>query len=214
MTAGAQLRIRSMGPTGGLQSYSHDPILAPIVTPVRIHPLGRLIRDMNLRMIELLPAACSLLILGCGSTANPDVPRDRNDRSAMQTIRIDVKGHPFEVWVARTREEQELGLMRVTEDQLATLPGGVERGMLFIFSSEQMLAFWMLNTIIPLDIIYIRGDGQIVKKYTMAPQETRLYPSIEPAIYALEMRAGLLEQLNIGPGDHVEIPQGVLKGTP
>jgi len=173
-----------------------------------------------------LPGVTVGVLVGCGGgaeqnastggdkTASEIASGYRNNLSTMEKTRIDVKGHPFEVWVARTSAEQQLGLMRVTQDQLSTLPDGVERGMLFIFSSEQMLAFWMLNTIIPLDIIYIRGDGQIVKKYTMAPQETRLYPSIEPAIYALEMRAGLLEQLNIGPGDHVEIPQGVLKGTP
>src|SRR4029079_9386003 len=101
--------------------------------------------------------------------------------------------------------------MNTTVDQLATMPDGTERGMLFIFETERPLSFWMLNTIIPLDIVYIRGDGRIVKKYTMAPLETRLYPSVEPALYALEMRAGLLDTLGVGPGDLVEIPDSILK---
>jgi len=129
----------------------------------------------------------------------------------MKTAQIKVKGHAFKVWLAQTGLEQEHGLMQVTEDKLATLPDGTEPGMLFIFSAERPLSFWMFNTIIPLDIIYIRTDGVIVKKYTMAPLETRLYPSVEPAIFALEMRAGLLDTLGVGPGDSVEIPDSILK---
>jgi uncharacterized protein len=153
-------------------------------------------------------------LLGCGEAGAPgsaEKPGDRNDLSAMQKARIQVKGHTFEVWLAKTTGEQELGLMRTTEDKLETLPDGTQRGMLFVFANERPLAFWMMNTIIPLDIIYIRADGRIVKKYTMAPLETRLYPSVEPALYALEMRAGLLDTLGVGPGDLVEIPESVLK---
>jgi uncharacterized membrane protein (UPF0127 family) len=69
----------------------------------------------------------------------------------------------------------------------------------------------MFNTIIPLDIAYINAQGQIVKTYTMAPLETRTYPSLEPAQFALEVLAGTFEQLGIGVGDHVEIPDSVLK---
>ena len=155
---------------------------------------------------------------GC-SGQDPDY---RNDLSAMKTDRIQIKGTIFEVWLATTMAEQARGLMQVKQDALAAippdpargLPNGAQRGMLFVFADEELRAFWMYNTIIPLDIAYVRGDGIIVKTHTMARLETRTYPSVEPARFALEVRAGLLAELGIAPGDRVEIPQSVLKTSP
>jgi len=159
----------------------------------------------------VLPAVATLA--GCsGSTQT--VPADRNDLSKMQTDRLTIKGHTFTAWLALTPEEQQKGLMQVPQEALATLPDGSHPGMLFVFPNEQILSFWMFNTISPLDIIYFRADGMIVRKYTMAPLETRLYSSIEPAMYALEVRAGLLDELGIGPGDRVELPSSVLNLQP
>jgi len=156
-------------------------------------------------LVLILLCACSGLLLDCRALP-PGGPTDRNNLEAMQKARLNIKGHAFEVWLALTPEQQEKGLMQVKAEQLAALPDGTNRGMLFVFPTERPLSFWMQNTITPLDIIYIRGDGHIVRKYTMAPLETRLYPSVEPAMYALEVRAGLLDELGIGPGDQVEIP--------
>jgi len=157
--------------------------------------------------------------VGCDGGVSPEY---RNDLDAMQTTRIQIGPHTFEVWLATEPAQQERGLMQVSEEQLAPippdaargLPDGAEAGMLFIFDSDQLRSFWMYNTITPLDIAYIRSDGTIVKIHTMAPLETRLYPSIEPAQFALEVRAGLFVDLGIGVGDHVEIPDTVLKDTP
>jgi hypothetical protein len=149
-------------------------------------------------------------------------PEFRNDLESMETARIQIGQHTFEVWLATEPAQQERGLMQVRAEALAPippdaargLPDGAEPGMLFVFDSEQLRSFWMFNTITPLDIAYIRTDGTIVKTHTMAPLETRLYPSVEPAQFALEVRAGLFAELGIGVGDHVEIPDTVLKGTP
>ncbi len=157
-------------------------------------------------------------LLGFGCTEESD---NRNDLSSMQTARIRVGDTVFEVWLATTEAEQTRGLMRTPESALAPippdsgrgLPEGAQRGMLFVFPDEQLRAFWMSNTIIPLDIAYIRGDGVIVKTYTMAPLETRTYPSVEPARFVLETRAGLLADLQIKAGDQVEIPESVLKAS-
>jgi len=143
----------------------------------------------------------------------------RNDLDTMPTSRIRIGDHTFEVWLATTPAEHERGLMQVPAERLAPippdaargLPEGAERGMLFVFDEERLQAFWMFNTIIPLDLAFIRSDGTIVTTYTMAPLETRTYPSIEPVRFALETRAGVFEALNIGPGDHVEIPRSILK---
>jgi len=168
-----------------------------------------------LGMILMIGAAWGI---DCSSATN----EARNNLSAMDTARIQIGEHTFEVWLAAEPHQQELGLMQVTVEELepipadeaAGLPQGAERGMLFVFDNEQLRSFWMLNTITALDIAYIRSDGTIVKTHTMAPLETRLYPSVEPAQYALEVRAGLLADLGIEIGDHVEIPDTVLKGRP
>jgi uncharacterized membrane protein (UPF0127 family) len=138
----------------------------------------------------------------------------------MDTARIQINACVFEVWLARTASEQEKGLMNTPVEALAPIPDDsgqglpdIQRGMLFVFPSERFCSFWMLNTVIPLDIAYVNADGQIITTYTMAPLETRLYPSVEPAMFALETRAGLLAELGIGPGDRVEIPEAVLKGS-
>lgn len=157
-------------------------------------------------------------MVGCGSQD----PTMKNKLEAMQTGQVQIKGHTFKVWLALTAAEQELGLMQVRQDELATvppdtaagIPNGADRGMLFVFDEDLPRSFWMRNTIIPLDIAYIREDGTIVKTHTMAPLETRLYPSVEPARYALEVRAGLLAELGIARGDKVEIPESILKTTP
>jgi uncharacterized membrane protein (UPF0127 family) len=137
--------------------------------------------------------------------------KNRNDLATMDTTQITINGHKFQVWIARTPRQQELGLMQVAADEMNALPDQTERGMLFVFPEEQRRQFWMKDTIIPLDIAFMRSDGQIVKVHTMAPLETRLYPSVMPALMALEVNAGVLHKLGIAEGDKVEIPESVLK---
>jgi len=157
-------------------------------------------------------------LFGFGCTQGSD---NRNDLASMKTAEVRVGDTVFQVWLAVTEDEHSRGLMQTPESALAPippdssrgLPAGTQRGMLFVFPDEQLRAFWMYNTIIPLDIAYVRGDGVIVKTYTMAPLETRTYPSVEPARFVLELRAGLLAELRIKPGDKVEIPESVLKAS-
>lgn len=144
----------------------------------------------------------------------PDPAGPRNDLESMETVDFTIAGHRFHVWLAADDQERQIGLMNVEAHELARREDGAYRGMLFVFDFEQPLSFWMKNTIIPLDIAYIRTDGTIVKTYTMAPLETRTYPSIERARYALEVQAGLLDELGIQAGHTAEIPDGLLKHSP
>ncbi len=119
-----------------------------------------------------------------------------------------IKGQEFELWVANSFDEQNKGLMFINAKDMAPLPDGTERGMIFIFPFEQQLGFWMKNTIIPLDIAYARSDGTIVKIHTMTPLDTRRnqYPSGELARFALEVNAGVFAANGIGEGDVIAIP--------
>lgn len=153
-------------------------------------------------------ALCSVVLLsGCGGVPNGSTMK--NDLASMRTARVVISGrHAFEVYIASTEREKEIGLMNVRESELPT-----DRGMLFIFDRNEYLSFWMRNTIIPLDIAYIRADGTVVKTYTMAPLDESGYPSFEPARFALELRAGQLAEKEIRAGDHVEIPDSVFNSA-
>ena len=113
-----------------------------------------------------------------------------------------VGGRLFQLEVARTSSEQSRGLM-----ERASLPQ--DAAMLFIYGSEEYRNFWMKNTLIPLDILFLDAQGVVVDVQTMHPQigvadgALKVYPSALPARYALEMNAGLAEALGIAPGAQV-----------
>lgn len=79
-------------------------------------------------------------------------------------------------------------------------------GMLFVFDSEELRSFWMKNTPLPLSIAFIDGDGRILEIYDMEPFSLAPVPSRFPARYALEVNQGRFSELEIRPGDRVEIP--------
>jgi uncharacterized membrane protein (UPF0127 family) len=118
---------------------------------------------------------------------------------SVTTIAVDTaKGrHAFKVEVASDDASQEKGLMY--RKSLAA-----DAGMLFDFHQEVMTTFWMKNTVLPLDIIFIRTDGTISSiaanavPYSLAP-----IPSSEPIRAVLEINAGRARALGIGPGDTV-----------
>ena len=138
---------------------------------------------------------------------SPDEP---NKLDKMHRVQIRINDARFDSWVADDDGETERGLMFVGPEEMADLPDGAHRGMLFVFDHEKYLSFWMKNTIIPLDIAYIRSDGTIVKTYTMTPLDETGYPSIEAARFALEVRGGQFQQRGIREGDQVEIPDSLL----
>jgi uncharacterized membrane protein (UPF0127 family) len=71
----------------------------------------------------------------------------------------------------------------------------------------------MKNTIIPLDIAFVRVDGRIVSIRTMAPRDTRNYYSKAPYRFALEVNANTFSRLGIKEGDTIEIPKSLLKAS-
>ncbi|MBN2571011.1 MAG: DUF192 domain-containing protein [Ignavibacteriales bacterium] len=77
-------------------------------------------------------------------------------------------------------------------------------GMLFIFPEEQQRSFWMLNTMIPLDIIFVNSKNEIVKIHkNTTPYAKTSYPSDAPAQFVVEVIAGFTEKHNINEGDKV-----------
>ena len=122
--------------------------------------------------------------------------------AGQQTLEIATKTgvHVFAVEIADNDAERAKGLMYRKE-----LPEG--QGMLFDFHREQEVSFWMQNTYIPLDMIFIRGDGRILRVAENAePQSERLVPSNGPVRGVLEVIAGTARKLGIAPGDRVAHP--------
>ena len=128
-----------------------------------------------------------LLISGCISDA------DRN--------LVCIENRCFTIEIASTPDERAAGLME--REHLDP-----DRGMLFVFEQEGKYSFWMKNTRIPLDMIWIGSDLQVVdiRRNAQPCPDQGECPSIDPsgnALYVLEISAGESDEFSIG--DTVEI---------
>ena len=105
--------------------------------------------------------------------------------------------HSFSVEVVDNDADRAKGLMF-----RKSLPEGT--GMLFDFKVEQDVAFWMQNTYIPLDMIFIRADGRILRiAENTEPMSTKQVPSGGKVLAVLEVIAGTTRKLGIVAGDRV-----------
>jgi uncharacterized membrane protein (UPF0127 family) len=147
--------------------------------------------------------ACALIaVAGCApSSAKPGAnaavakPAQLDIVTAHKTIR-------FHVEVARTDAEQERGLMFRTG-----LPD--HGGMIFPMASPRWAVFWMKNTLIPLDMIFIRADGHIARiAANTTPQSLDQVSSGEPVVAVLEIIGGGAARDGIEAGDLVRWPGG------
>ena len=161
---------------------------------------------MRTSIVALLLLA--LLLAGCGSSgtgasASPGA-ETTGTASELRTVTIDSSGGgkvEVRVEIADDLPEQERGLMERTAL-------GEDRGMLFVYSDEEVRSFWMKNTLIPLSIAYIASDGRIVDLQDMKPldDDPPHYVSAEPAQYALEVNKGFFEEHGIKVGDRADLP--------
>ncbi len=114
------------------------------------------------------------------------------------TIHSSSGTHRFTAQVARTPAEQSMGLM--FRKSL-----GPSEGMIFPYDPPQMVGFWMKNTLIPLDMIFIRADGVIARiAANTVPMSLEPQTSGEPIAAVLEIRGGRSAELGIKQGDKVE----------
>lgn len=108
--------------------------------------------------------------------------------------------YEFEVELALDQATQEKGLMN-----REFMPK--KRGMLFVFDNARKRSFWMKNTLIPLDIIFIAKDGEIEHIHSMAkPLDLSLITSGKPCVAVLEINGGIADQLGIKAGDKIYHP--------
>lgn len=118
---------------------------------------------------------------------------------------VSINGKKIKVEIAKTDAEREKGLMN--RDQL-----DADSGMLFVFEKAEIQAFWMKETLIPLDIIWIKssplGLNKIVEITTLDPDSPDYTPQYTPenkANYVLELNAGAINEFGFKIGDKVKI---------
>jgi uncharacterized protein len=118
-------------------------------------------------------------------------------------LKIETKTGPvlLDVEVADTEQQREHGLMFRRQ-----LPEA--HGMIFLFGDEHEITMWMKNTYIPLDMVFIGENWQIVHIARDAePLSMSIIPSVRPASRVLEILAGQADKLGLKPGDSVSLLQ-------
>ena len=133
---------------------------------------------------------------------------------SLPTSTVTINEHVFNVWLAREFDDNGYGV--VTEGLMHVPEGEIDddQGMLFVFSDERQHRFWMRNTITPLDIAFARSNGTIVKIWQMPPLTLRTFPSVEPAMFALEVKQGTFESLGIKEGDQMQFADDIFTAQP
>lgn len=158
------------------------------------------------RALALTLVGAALLLVGCHEattrTDRADAQPPQPSSLDVATVRLttaDGRTHSYQVEIARTEPDQARGLMYRRELSR-------DRGMLFPFKPARSVSFWMENTYLPLDIIFIGEDGRVLNISTGKPLSRETLPSAGYAAAVLELNAGEAARIGLGRGDHVDIP--------
>ena len=149
----------------------------------------------TIRLTMGLMLACALASVCLAQTA----PIEILTHFPRTTLEIVARGHRdhFEIWIADTPQRQEQGLMFVRD-----LPAS--QGMLFPQGAPQVAHFWMKNTYIPLDMVFVGRNRRVAKIIANArPFSLDVLSSDIPVIAVLEIRGGEARELGIEVGDRV-----------
>ena len=140
-------------------------------------------------------AALSLVLSACAAGAPPKAA----DGEALEPLQVQTASGAKKFWVEIADDDAERTEGLMFRERLAG-----DHGMLFDFGQPQPAAFWMKNTLVPLDIIFIGADGRIRNVGANAkPLDESPVPSAGPVRYVLELNAGKAAELGIKPGDKV-----------
>jgi uncharacterized membrane protein (UPF0127 family) len=139
--------------------------------------------------LRALARAILVLGLACLQAAYAQaVPQPR-----LPTVELGVGMHNIVAEVARTPQQQQIGMMMRTRME-------PHEGMLFVFDEPAPRCFWMRNTLLPLAIAFLADDGTIVNIAEMQPQSDESHCAAKPVRFALEMNKGWFAKRGIQPG--------------
>ncbi len=146
---------------------------------------------LNGKSMIRFSSSCRLLatVAACFaiSTAAAQAPRP------LPVISLNAGIHLISAEVAARDADRQQGLM--FREKM-----GTNEGMVFVFDAPAQTCMWMKNTLIPLSVAFIDGDGKIVNIEDMQPQSLDSHCAAKPVVYALEMNRGWFKQRNIKPG--------------
>jgi len=142
-------------------------------------------------MIHRLIFICALVLVSPAVSLAANLPHD------VLLVETASSQYRFDVEIADDAAERAEGLMyRKTLAENA--------GMLFLYPQPQPVQFWMKNTVLSLDIVFVRADGTIARiAADTTPMSEDLIPSGEPVRAVLEVKAGTMRELGVKVGDRL-----------
>jgi uncharacterized membrane protein (UPF0127 family) len=153
-----------------------------------------------IRRLALLPLLITVLLALAGC-----------DESEPRTETVTLGGVSHVLELAVTDEQVTRGLMGRTE-----IPAGA--GMLFVFPDMQVRRFWMKNCLVPIDVVFLDGQGWITAIHTMPPpppgtpdEDLPFYSSRRPAQFAIELAGGMAKKLGLKSDTRLDLPLERLK---
>jgi uncharacterized membrane protein (UPF0127 family) len=156
------------------------------------------------RRAAAFPSLLCVLVAVFAGCSRAEVADDGLQRTTLTIVTLDGARHDYQVEVAQAADEQAKGLMYRREMER-------DRGMIFPFRPARPASFWMANTYIPLDMIFIREDGRIESIIAdVEPLSENQRRSLGQVAAVLELNAGEAARIGAHAGDTVEYDVGGL----
>jgi len=150
------------------------------------------------------PLALTLALLFLAAAAGgcehaPSAQPAAATAAALPTVPVRIGNRAYTLEVAADEPTRRRGLM-----DRPSLPR--DRGMVFVFPDDAVRGFWMKNTLIPLDILFVDRSGRVVSTHTMQPHSEQSTFSGGPARFAIELNAGEVAANGVKPGYMLDLP--------
>lgn len=146
--------------------------------------------------LAVLVTLCLCCLFGCNPAPSSNLP----------VTRMTIGDRDYTLEIAAEPVHRQIGLMR--RDSMPA-----RHGMIFVFPDEQERHFWMKDTKIPLDILFLDGEGNVISIKQMRPH-VGTASSDGPARYAIELNMGQANDCGVKVGDRLTVPEAVRQLKP
>ncbi len=163
------------------------------------------IKTLSLKRLSLVAATGALMLVGSGAFGS-DNPHRTFQLKDLKKITAKANGHAMHLWVMDTPKKRDEGMMWLTNKEVRD-----NEGMVFVFPRADALFFWMHNTILPLDIIYLGYKNKVLNVQHGKAQDDTSLPSAGFSDRVVELKAGMAKKLGIKEGTVFSMPP--LKAT-
>lgn len=153
-------------------------------------------------MTPTRPIISALLLLLLATGCRPSTPN-----TGLPTVQMPIGSKSFTLEIARNDETRARGLMR--RDSMPA-----DHGMIFVFDTPQVLSFYMKNTRIPLDIVFVTEDGVVDSVRQMKPYDQNTTSSQGRCKWAIELNEGSAADAGLKAGDKLSIPDAARSADP